>query len=210
MNTTTKPPTDWQALETEFVNGFTSYEDLAIARGINPATLRKRGERGGWTDKRHVLAQSVTNQAQEKLTISRVDELAQFNSDSLDAAKAIRLNAAARLENDGLTPNELRSLAGALEAAQRIGRLALGASTDTKEITGKDGKPLLQPPAGLAELFVAYEKGEANQLSDNQLSAIIAYGMQGNDGKIDFDRMTPEQVHALAEGLNAVDEGYDV
>lgn len=158
MNTTTTPPTDWQAIETEFVNGFKTYEDLAKTHGINPATLRKRGERGAWTEKRHTLAQSVTAQAQEKLTLTRVDELAQFNNDTLEAAKAIRLNAANRLDNDELTPNELRSLAGALEAAQRIGRLALGSTTTNSEIT-----------ANIPAL-------EAKDLTDAQLLAIIQAG----------------------------------
>jgi hypothetical protein len=115
-------------LETDYINGYTSYEDLAASHGINPATLRKRAERGGWTAKRHELAATVTAQAQAKLTTQRVDELIALHNQALTIAKTVNNKITAMLASSDLSANDLRSIASAAKTALDLGKGSLEAS----------------------------------------------------------------------------------
>jgi hypothetical protein len=127
---TNRPAIDWQALETEFVNGFTSYEDLATTHGVHAPTLRKRAERGGWTAKRHELAATVTAHAQASLTSQRVDALSALHNQALSIAKTVNDKITAALASNDLTANELRTLTGAAKTALDLGKGTLEASPE--------------------------------------------------------------------------------
>ena len=120
---------DWPALKVEYVNSAMGYRELAEKYGIKEATVRKRVSREGWNEARHTASQFVTTLASEQITENRVDELIKFNKEDLETAKAIRTKAIAMMQLIE-SPSDLRALAGAVDVAQKVGRLALGASTE--------------------------------------------------------------------------------
>lgn len=121
--------TDWPSLKIEYVNSAMNYRELADKHGLKEPTVRKRANREGWNDARHAVSQFVTTSATEQITENRVDELIKFNAEDLATAKAIRSKAIAMMELVE-SPSDLRALAGAVDVAQKVGRLALGASTE--------------------------------------------------------------------------------
>ena len=123
--------TDWTAIKTEYING-AEYPALAKRHKIKEATLRQRASRNKWSQERQKASQAVTTKATAVLIESRAEQLANFNADDVRVAKAIRAKAA-KLLQAATTPHELRSLAGVFDSAQKIGRLALGASTEKQD-----------------------------------------------------------------------------
>ena len=128
---------DWSALRIEYVNSALQYKELAEKHGLKEGTVRQRANRERWGEARNAASRAVTEKAGAVLTTSRADELARFNEDDLKMARAIRAKAA-RMMSEDMRPNDLRALAGAVEAAQKVGRLALGASTENSTVTTKE------------------------------------------------------------------------
>ena len=124
---------DWTAIKTEYING-AEYPALAKRHKIKEATLRQRASRNKWSQERQKASQAVTTKATAVLVESRAEQLANFNADDVRVAKAIRAKAA-KLLQAATTPHELRALAGAFDSAQKIGRLALGASTENSNVS---------------------------------------------------------------------------
>jgi hypothetical protein len=136
-------PTDWTQVRLAYVNGAESYAALAARLKLSASAVEKRGEREGWTDERRRQADAVGASAQEQLSAQRIADLAKFNEDDIKVAKAIRAQVAraianAQKEERTIAPKDLRSLASALESAQRVGRLALGASTDNSVVSNRE------------------------------------------------------------------------
>ena len=129
--------TDWAALKVEYVNSALSYGELAERHGLKAGTVRQRANREGWNDARNAVSQFVTVAATEQITENRVDELTKFNAEDLATAKAIRNKAIAMMDMVE-SPSDLRALAGAVDVAQKVGRLALGASTENSAVTTKE------------------------------------------------------------------------
>ncbi len=147
---TTKQKADWLIIKAEYVNGTESVTDVAKRHNVSQAAANKRATREKWSEERLEKSKIVQKKADERLSAVRTEELAKFNEDDLLVARTIRSQVAAvinkaREAKRDLDAKELRSLAGAAEAAQRIGRLALGASTQNSEVFGKDGQPLAPP-----------------------------------------------------------------
>lgn len=132
---------DWSPIEQEFVHGSMSLADLAATHGISDSTMRSRAHRCEWQRKRDELQQIATAKADAEMVDRRADELAKFNENDLKMAKAIRAKAAQLLNSVG-SPQDLRSLASALDTAQRVGRLALGATTENSGISSPSGGPV--------------------------------------------------------------------
>lgn len=156
--------TDWSALELEYVRGSMSYKELGDKHGIKEATVRQRSNRHDWSQKRHELSQKLEAAAQAEHIDKRVDELVKFNEDDLKVARAIRAKIARKISaSDELSANDLRALAGAHEAAQRVGRLAMGATTENTGMSAPNGGPVQHEEVGagfnaLAELMRAGQK----------------------------------------------------
>lgn len=133
---------DWAKIKLEFVHTGARVVDLATKYGIKEDTIWKRVSRDGWSDMRVDAEQKAYADAEGELSKRRVKDLAKFNEDDLKIARAIRGRVANRLNNveTVITPSELRSLAATAEAAQRMGRLALGASTDNVGLAGPGGE----------------------------------------------------------------------
>lgn len=121
--------TDFVAIKLEYVNGNDTLRELAERHGVKVAGLFTRCANEGWEDERKQIQARTSREAQEQMLIDRVAELAKFNEDDIRIAKAIRAKAAKMMQTSANTPSELKSLAGAMDIAQKIGRLALGAET---------------------------------------------------------------------------------
>lgn len=146
---------DWAALRLEYINGAMTMAELAAAHGIKDGTLRQRvnrdrAEGDDWHEARNALSRAVTAEAQNRLGALRVDALAEFNQADLDLAVAIRERAKEMLDSGvttqddgeaaGLTSRDLNAIAKAAESAQKIGRLALGVSTENLGHGGPGGE----------------------------------------------------------------------
>lgn len=130
--------TDWAKLKLEYVNSTISLRDLAEKHGINAAGVIKRCEREGWEVERRQVSADVGKAAQAELGDTRAAELAKFNDDDLKVARGIRAKAASMMATVE-SPQELSALARAFDTAQKIGRLALGAATESSDHTSSDG-----------------------------------------------------------------------
>lgn len=128
---------DWAAIKLEFVNGSMSLTDISEKYQLNGATVRSRAMRDNWQQERNELQQIATKVVHEALLSEKVDKLKELNEVDLNAAKAIR-DKANELLSSVATPNELKALSGAFDLAQKISRLALGASTENSTVTNKE------------------------------------------------------------------------
>lgn len=154
----------YDEIRIEFINGQMTLRDLADKHGMAYDALRKAAARGEWMDERHRASQKVTAEAVNANIQTRVAELAQFNADDLRMAKALRAMAAKTL-NDSQRPNgealtiaQLGQLARLVADAQKIGRLALGASTDNHELTGAGQGPIQVSDVPLDEYKAALKE----------------------------------------------------
>lgn len=137
----------YDALRVEFINGAMTLKELADAHGVNYAGLRKAASRGEWMAERNSLSHKVTSEATQAQTEARISELSQFNKDDLAMAKALRGMAAAvinqaQAQKRALPLEEIQRIARIAAEAQKIGRLALGASTDNHELSGPKQGPI--------------------------------------------------------------------
>jgi uncharacterized protein YjcR len=133
---------DWTKIKFDYVHGGVSQADLAERYGIKLATITKRIERERWSDMRVEAEQRAFADAAAEASKRRVKELASFNEDDLKIARAIRARVANRLKDTekAMTVGELRMLSATAESAQRMGRLALNASTDNVGMGGPGGE----------------------------------------------------------------------
>jgi hypothetical protein len=108
-------------------------DDIAAKYRVKPGAVYAQAARDKWTDARNERAKILLEKVREKSVLNAVEELSQYNTEDLLAAKKIRVLAAKHMLNPKIEPKDVRSLAGAVESAQRIARLALGASTENTE-----------------------------------------------------------------------------
>jgi GAF domain-containing protein len=138
---------EWNALRLKFVNGTMTLEELALENGIKPGTMRQYAARNGWREERDVLTKNVAEVVARDTTATRIKELSDFNDRDLQVARALRSQVAAHLtkaqqDKATISPNDLNRLAQAAERAQKMGRLALGVSTENTELSGNPAKPV--------------------------------------------------------------------
>lgn len=138
---------DWDVLRLQFVYQNATLANLAKAHGLKVDTVNKRAQREGWHDERAQADQTAYADAAAKAAKDRVKELTAFNNADLNIARGLRSRVEKRLteKDEGgnpkvIQPAELRQLAMVAETAQRIGRLALGASTDNLGVGGAGGE----------------------------------------------------------------------
>lgn len=137
----TRKKADWLAVKLEYINSSKSIRQVAEEFGVGASAAMKRCAAEGWEAERKQQAQKVSAEAQKVSTASRAQELAKFNEDDLRVARAIRAKAASML-GTVKSPADLRALASAMDAAQKIGRLALGATTDNTGHSDPNGGPI--------------------------------------------------------------------
>lgn len=160
--------TDWESLRLEFIHGRMSAEELAAAHGLKGSTVRKYAQRHNWREQREELsrrvaetAERVAQRAEDVAVEQRATTLAEFNADDVRLAKALRaevariLNKSREAGGARLSPRDLNALVGAHEKAQRIGRLALGVSTDNLGHGGENGQGPVPVASVPVEVYLA-------------------------------------------------------
>ena len=136
--------TDWAKLRSEYITTSITMRELADKHGIKAAGVMRRAANEYWEAERKQESAKVSSAVINASAEVRVAELDKFNADDLKMARAIRARAAQMMATV-TSPQDLRAIAGAVDAAQKVGRLALGVSTNSNEITGKDGSPIAPP-----------------------------------------------------------------
>lgn len=129
--------TDWTKLRAEYITSASTLRELADRHGIKAAGVMRRAAKEGWDAERKQESARVSKAAIDATVPDRVAELEKFNADDLKMARAIRAKAAQMMANTS-TPSDLRALAGAVDTAQKVGRLALGASTENSTVTTRE------------------------------------------------------------------------
>ncbi|AIB15790.1 hypothetical protein ABAZ39_28420 (plasmid) [Azospirillum argentinense] len=86
------------------------------------------------------------------------------------AIQRSRKPAAGKKDAQPLSPKDLLSLAGTLERAQRIGRLALGQTTDNQGLSSPDGTPVKVD----AEMSVDVRNSGYDKLPPSELARLYA------------------------------------
>lgn len=146
--TSKKDPPDWTQIRLAYIHSTKTLRQIAAEFRVTDSAAEKRAEREGWTRLRRAASESVSAAAHVQIETERATELASFNAADLRVAKAVRsqvakmINAAAQPGAAQLSPTELRNLASAAEAAQRVGRLALGSTTANTGLSSPDGGPI--------------------------------------------------------------------
>ncbi|MFC5358082.1 hypothetical protein [Azospirillum himalayense] len=121
-----------------------------------------------------------------------VGERAKFDTTSLTLAKALQAEVAVTIQRSQrsrkpaagnkeankdaqpLAPKELLSLAGTLERAQRIGRLALGQTTENQGLSSPDGTPMKVE----AEMSVDVRNSGYDKLPPAELARLYAEALR--------------------------------
>ena len=125
---------DWAKIQVEYVTGIMSLRDLAEAHGIKAAGVLARAVKENWDELRKQHQSKVVTQAIKEAEIDKTEELRLFNAQCLEAARTIRQKAWEMMGAGGNSPQDMRALASSIESAQKIGRLALGATTDNADL----------------------------------------------------------------------------
>lgn len=170
-----KSGVDWEPIRAAYVGSKDSLWTVADRFGINRKTVEKHAQRHGWTEARRKMAEAVERAALEQVAKERSGELYEWNKADLTLAKALRTQVVrsivAAAGSDGtsapaLKPTEIRALVSAAEGVQRLGRLALGATTNNSGISGPDGGPIEGAAAGLGCTPEEYADAMRSVLAD--------------------------------------------
>jgi hypothetical protein len=124
---------DWNVLKADYLlHHELTFSALAEKYDVDLSHLGEVASREHWVEERALRGAQIHEKALAAAEINQVEELAEFDSDCLRQAKAI-LGTVSIVLAEHRKPHEIRSLAVAVEAAQRIGRLCLGAATQTTQ-----------------------------------------------------------------------------
>lgn len=162
-----KGKTDWSAIRLAYIHGHKTLAQVAQDFGVTASAAEKRSEREGWSELRRIASENVSRAATERIETERTRELSAWNEADLRVARAMRGQIVAAINNAATTaqplkPAEIRSLASAAEAVQKIGRLALGATTDNTGLSDPNGGPIPLTNVPVSE----YLKARAQVLLD--------------------------------------------
>jgi hypothetical protein len=125
---------DWVAAKADYVqNRSLLLCDIAAKYDTTLGTVTSQAHRDHWTEARIEHAKLVQQAAAKKSIADVVGELSRYNRQDLAVAKLLRTKAVRQLDRVDLGPKDIRFLAGAIESAQRVARLALGAATENVE-----------------------------------------------------------------------------
>ena len=128
---------NWSEIKSEFINGSLSLVEIAKKYDLKDTTVRSRANREDWQRLRNELQLIATEKVNEEVINEKVDKLKALNEIDLSAAQALR-DKANELMQSVTTANELKALSGTFDIAQKISRLALGASTENSTVTNKE------------------------------------------------------------------------
>jgi hypothetical protein len=130
-----KSRVDWPKAKAEYVNNASlTYQDIAARYGVSASSVMQRAWRENWSDLRKLRARILLENTTKRSIVDASEELAKYNEKDLIVAKLLQQNIGKRLqqaEKEGkpIAERDVRALAGTIESAQRVARLALGATT---------------------------------------------------------------------------------
>lgn len=135
---TVKP--DWTRIKTQFISGGATYGSLAEEHDVKEATIRARASRNNWIGDRNEASLIVTEKAAAEMMDARASQLAQWNDEDIQLARAIRARAANMmiLKGDAMSEAQLRTIAGIVDTAQKVARLAFGAATENSIVSNRE------------------------------------------------------------------------
>lgn len=133
---------DWAAIRQEYVSSDVALKALADKYKINQSSIRRRAALDKWQDARTKFQAAIAKKTDAAQIETRVQKLRAWNDQDLKIAAALRaqtarsLNRIAREQqgNDTIETSllDIGRMAQIVESAQRIARLALGATTDNQ------------------------------------------------------------------------------
>jgi hypothetical protein len=153
---------DWVAAMLEYAASDASLRDIAAKLGCNRHAVERRSALDGWSAARDKFRTQVGHRAQALQSESRAQKLKDWNDADFKGAKAARglllknLNRLIEVSNEENIENavEIRNVLAGLETVQRIGRLALGATTDNQGMIGDPGEDGIAAPR-LADFYAS-------------------------------------------------------
>lgn len=149
---------DWVSVMQDYITTDVSLRDVAATLGCNVHAVERRSALDGWSAARDKFRAQVGRRAQELQVETRAHKLKDWNDNDLKIAKAIRgqtiraFNLAAQAGTADI--NTLRNMASVIESTQRIGRLALGATTDNQGNINDPGEDGIAAPR-LADFYAS-------------------------------------------------------
>ena len=134
-----------QGVDTDGVRSYPSIDQLSQEHGVSKATLFRRASDQGWKDQRSIFETQLAAELDAQRRNELVKEAGEFDKNNIRLAQAlqsqiggvVRHNIESRQTNPRLgplSPDALTQLAQALVTVQRIGRLALGDSTEITKV----------------------------------------------------------------------------
>jgi hypothetical protein len=144
--------TDWAAARQAYVVSDKTLGEVAAEYGVSEQAIKRRSSIDKWGDARAAFRFEVNRKADALQVESRASKLKEWNDSDFKIAKAIRSRIAAKLNKLVQQPDaderidELRSLASIIESTQRIGRLALGATTTNEGQINNPGEDGIAAP----------------------------------------------------------------
>ena len=157
-------PQDWEIIRLEYIHSSKTLAQVSREFGVSERAAQKRSERHGWAAQRRAAAEKVAQAAAAEIERRRLKSLVDWNEKDLQLAAGLRGRVASAVaaslkSPDGqLSPASIRQLAGAAESIQRIGRLALGATTDNQGVSAPDGGPVQTTEVTLDEYEAAMRR----------------------------------------------------
>ena len=139
---------DWAVIKADYLaNRHLTLVAIAEKYGCSLVSVKKHSGAERWIDERAALNREFIRSTTEANMRRQAKTALQFNEDCL--AETVSLLSSLKNEHERLkAANELKAsdiskMAESMEKLQRAGRLALGMSTSSGELSGKDGKPLM-------------------------------------------------------------------
>jgi hypothetical protein len=131
---------DWERIKTQFINGGGTYASLAKEHDVKETAIRARASRNKWIEERNQASLIVTEKAANEMMNERATQLARWNDEDIQLARAIRSRAATLMvgKGDTLSETELRTIASVVDTAQKIARLAFGAATENSIVSNRE------------------------------------------------------------------------
>lgn len=132
---------DWDKIRLEFITSDLTLIVLADKHNVSMSSIRTHAAKEKWTDQREAHLSKAADMSIEKDLERRANQLAEFDTQSIEMAKELFLQAkyhfdTAKKAKKAIATAPLASLSGTVEKAQKIGRLALGAETENSKLSG--------------------------------------------------------------------------
>lgn len=140
-----KTAPDWVAVRIAYVHSTLSLSQVAEDYGINRKAVEGRCEREGWVALRRQAQESMGAAVAARIAAEKTEELAAWNQNDIRVAKSLRqqiakaVNDANAIAGEPLSARDIRALAGAAVDMQKMGRLALGATTENTGVSSPEG-----------------------------------------------------------------------